>query len=47
MATRGRYVQNSMGIFFFFFGGGHPENVCLLQFYQNIYGFRQNDSQIL
>ena len=26
---------------------GHPEHVSLMQFSQNIDGFRQNDSQVL
>ena len=39
MATRGSYVHNSMVKF-----SGHPENVSFMQFYQNIDGFRQNDS---
>ena len=27
--------------------GGHPKNVSLLQFSQDIDGFRQNDSHVL
>ena len=43
------YVHNSMGNFFFGGGGGkYPENAfSLMQFSQNIDGFRQNNSQVL
>ena len=41
MATRGSYVHNSRWQKFL----GHPKNVSLMQFSQNIDGFRQNDSQ--
>ena len=43
MATRGNYVHNSMGKIF----EGHPKTVSLMQFSQNMDGFRQNDSQVL
>ena len=41
MTTRGSYVHNSVVEFW----GGIPKMLVFMQFFQNIDGFRQNDSQ--
>ena len=41
MTTRGSYVHKPVVNF-----RGHPKNVSFMQFYQNVDGFGQNDSQV-